>query len=196
MLHAALKWCLKPEQERQTCCLAQTMVLRWCKKRKENLQTGREEQTSIRERWVKRLGFRDQMTVLDRLNSPQRAKKINRQNETHNLWQILVNLGSGQLNRLKKGCVVLIFKKKATMHFEDCLGNSITVLMKGLLRKGNETLLFRDSSRRHLLTITNRWNNGATGGIVWTGECKRHLALLLIFLDLNGHLISSAMISS
>lgn len=42
------------------------------------------------------------------------------------------------------------------MHFEDCLENSITVLMKGLLRKGNETLLFRDSSRRHFLTITNR----------------------------------------
>lgn len=54
------------------------------------------------------------MTILDRLNSLQHAKRINSRKATKS--QILVNLGLGQLNRTKMGCVVLIFKEKATMH--------------------------------------------------------------------------------
>lgn len=127
---AALKLCLKPQQERHRPAVwKRWWFLDGMKKRKDDFQTRKEEWTLVREKWVKRLGFRDQTTTLDRLNSSQCAKKMKSWNATNNLWQILVKLGSGQLGRPKKGMYShnCQKKKKTAMHFEDCPENSRTV---------------------------------------------------------------------
>lgn len=73
----ALKLCLKGEQERQKPAVGDGRLFSGgTKKGKGNLLTGKEEQTLMRGKEMKRVGFRDQISTRDRLNSPQSTEKI------------------------------------------------------------------------------------------------------------------------